>query len=79
MRIINVFKDYIDDKRFSILYLNNKLDIVNYTSIIDFSDTLISFQYKTFTYHVEGENLSIVKMADDEVLIEGKISKITFL
>ena len=42
IKLVRSIDNYIDDKKFSILYKNNKLDIINYTKITDFSDTKIS-------------------------------------
>lgn len=71
--------DYIEDKKYSMIYKDNKLDIINYTKIIDFSSNLISIEYKDNIYHIEGNNLVISKMMDDEILITGNITSITFL
>lgn len=71
--------NYIEDKKYSMIYKDNKLDIINYTKIIDFSSSLISIEYKDKIYHIEGNNLVISKMMDDEILITGNITSITFL
>ena len=78
-RLIRRVDNYINDRRFSMMYKNNSLNVINYTKIIDFSDTLISFEYKDNSYYVDGENLVISKMMDNEMLITGMIKKITFI
>ena len=45
IKLVRSIDNYINDKKFSILYKNNKLDIINYTKIMDFSDTKISIRY----------------------------------
>lgn len=57
---------------------NNKLDIINYTKILDFSDTKISISYLDSKYIIIGTNLVISKMLEEEVLITGNIEGISF-
>jgi sporulation protein YqfC len=69
---------HINDKRYSMIYKNNKLNIINYSEILDFSSTLISIRYEDKIYHVNGDNLVISKMIDNEILITGDINNINF-
>lgn len=78
MKLIRMVDDYINDKKYSMIYKDSKLDIINYTKIIDFSSSLISIKYNDKIYHIEGNNLVISKMMDDEILITGNITSITF-
>lgn len=79
IKLIRSINNYIDDKKFSILYKNNKLDIINYNKILDFSDTKISLSYLDTKYIITGTNLVISKMMEDEVLIIGNIENISFI
>ena len=45
MKIFNRLDNYINDKKFSMIYKNNKLDIINYSKIIEFTSTIISVIY----------------------------------
>ena len=78
MKLIRMVDDYINDKKYSMIYKDNGLDIINYTKIIDFSSSLISIKYDDKIYYIEGNNLVISKMMDDEILITGNITSITF-
>ena len=78
MKPLKILDEYINDKKYSMIYKYEKLDIINYTEIIDFSSMKISIRYKDKIYHIEGENLVISKMMEDEILITGNISRITF-
>lgn len=78
MKLVRMIDEYITDKNFSIIYKNNRLNIINYSEIIDFSSTLISVRYENTTYHIEGKELVISKMMDNEILITGNISVIIF-
>ncbi len=71
--------NYINEKKFCMSYKHNVLDVINYSKILDFSSTLISFEDKEKSYYVEGENLVISKMMEDEILITGSIKRITFI
>jgi len=70
--------NYVNDREFSMIYKNNRLNIVNYTEIIDFSSNFISVRYIDNVYHIEGVNLVISRMMENEILITGDISNIVF-
>ena len=78
MKLIRIMNDYINDKKFSMIFKYNKLNIINYSEIIDFSSTLISVRFEDSIYHIEGSNLVISKMMENEILITGDISNILF-
>lgn len=78
-KLIRLLEDYTFEKEFSMIYKNNNLNVINYTRILDFSSTLISFEYKDKSYYIEGNNLVITKMLSNEMLITGSINKITFI
>ena len=78
MKLIRMVNDYINDKKFSMIYKYNKLNIINYSEIIDFTSTLISVRFEDSIYHIEGSNLVISKMMENEILITGDISNILF-
>ena len=78
IKLVRVLSDYVNDKNFSIIYKNNKLDIINYSKILDFSDTKISINYLDDIYIINGTNLVISKMMEEELLITGNIESISF-
>ena len=53
MKLIRMVDDYINDKKYSMIYKDNGLDIINYTKIIDFSSSLISIKYDDKIYYIE--------------------------
>ena len=79
MKLVRMIDDYVNDKKYSMIYKNNKLNIINYSEILDFSSKLISIRYEDKVYHIEGKDLVISKMMDNEVLITGDISNIIFI
>lgn len=78
MRLYNVVDDFINDKKYTMTYRDGKIDVVNYSEIIDFSNFLISIRCDRDIYKIEGSNLVITKMMEKEILIEGNISQICF-
>lgn len=79
MKLIRMIDDYVNDRKYSMIYKNNKLNVINYSEIIDFSSTLISIRYEDYVYHIEGNNLVISRMMENEILITGDISNIRFI
>ena len=79
MKILNRLDNYINDKKYSMTYKYNKLDIVNYTEIKDFTSKIITIRYQDKIYQVKGSNLVISRMMDNEILISGNIENITFM
>ena len=41
MRLVRILDNYINDKKFSMIYTNGGIDIVNYSEILDFSSSKI--------------------------------------
>lgn len=78
MKLIKKIDNYINDKKYSMIYKNNKLNIINYSEILDFSSTLITIRYEDKVYYINGKNLVISRMMENEVLITGEINLITF-
>lgn len=79
MKILNRLDNYINDKKYSMIYKYNKLDIINYTEILDFTSKIISIRYEEKVYQIKGSNLVITRMMDNEILISGNIENITFV
>lgn len=76
MKIKDRINNYLNDNEFRVTVFANKIDIINYTSILDFSSTEISVKVNNKIVIVTGDDLIISKMYDDELLIKGKINNI---
>lgn len=76
MKIKDRINNYLNDNEFRVTVFDNKIDIINYTSILDFSSTEISVKVNSKIVIVTGDDLVISKMYDDELLIKGKINNI---
>jgi sporulation protein YqfC len=76
MRLISKLDRFLEDKNYQIIIKNNKVNIINFSEVIDFSINKISIRCDNQIINVEGKNLIISKMFDDEVLITGTIYNI---
>ena len=73
MKLINKLNRYIEDKDYQIIIKNNSINIINLEEIIDFTINKISIKCNNQIIIIEGKNLIISKMLEDEVLILGAI------
>ena len=74
---MNRLDNYLYDREYRIIIKENYVNIVNYDEIVDFNSNKISVKYKNKLITIEGLNLTINKMIEDEVLITGNISNIS--
>ena len=77
MKIIDKLDRYLNENEYKLILDNNRLNIVNYEEIIDFSLANIKVKVKDKIVSIEGRNLVINKMVDNEILITGNISNIS--
>ena len=73
MRLISKLDRYLEDKDYQITIKKNKINILNYDEIIDFSSNKIVVQCNEQKIDIDGKNLIILKMLDEELLITGSI------
>lgn len=76
MRLFNKLNNYINDSEYRVIIGNNYVNIVNYIKILDFTSSIIRVENKYGKTIVNGSNLVISKMLDDEILIVGNIKSI---
>ena len=76
MRLINKLDRYLENKNYEIIIKENSINVINFKEIIDFSMNKISLKCDEKIINVEGKNLIISKMIDDELLITGIIFNI---
>lgn len=76
MKLINNLRNYILEDNFKLVFINNKINIVNYISVIHFDSDLIKIKYNDGIVSIKGSNLIISRLLNDELLIEGIISNI---
>ena len=69
MKIINKLDRYLEDKNYEIIIKENKINIINFKEIIDFSVSKITLRCDNKIINIEGKNLIISKMLDEELAI----------
>lgn len=76
MKIFNKLENYLNEQEYKMVIRDNQINIVNYDEIVDFSSNKIIVKNRSNLIIIEGKNLTISKMLDNEVLISGIISNI---
>lgn len=74
--MFNKIKDYINDNEFRMNVFVDRISIINYSKIISLEDNRISFLTDKGKIVIKGNNLTLNKLLDDEILISGDVSNI---
>lgn len=72
----NKIKNYIEDNEFHFDIFIDHIYIANYEKILSLSDTRVSFVAQNKKITLTGNKLSLIKMLDDEILIQGNLTKV---
>ena len=77
MKLFNDIRNLINEDNFKIIIYDNDIDIINYSKLINISDSLLTIKSnkKILIY---GKNLKINKLLDNELLIMGEVDKIIY-
>lgn len=73
------FRNLILETEFKIILMKNRINIVNYQNIIEIKDKYIEVDYTGGKVIIEGRNMSLQKMLNDEILLTGKIENVKFI
>ena len=76
MKLKDRLDSYLYDREYKIIIKENYVNIINYDEIIDFTLNRIAVKYRNKLIVIEGMDLTISKMVEDEVLVTGKITNI---
>lgn len=76
MKILKNIEEYLFDNDYKLNITDKYINIINYDEIVDFSINKITVKCKSHLIIIEGKDLSITKMIDNEVLITGIIINI---
>lgn len=74
--MLNKLKDYINDNEFRITIFSDRIYVVNYKEVLSLEDERISFLTDKGRIIVKGDDLTLNKLLDREVLISGKTKDI---
>ena len=76
MNFKNRIRNYLLEEEFTFTVYKNKINLVNYKDIIDFSDTLITIKHDDGYILIKGKKLIVSKLLNQEMLVEGNINLI---
>lgn len=76
MNLTSRLKSYFNDLEFAINIYKNRIHIINYENIIHFDSNKILVKCPINTVSINGVNLSVVKLMDNEILINGTIKEL---
>ena len=68
--------NYIRDNEFKMIVLENKIDIVNYLDLLSMNDERVSVSTSFGRIVIKGNDLTVKKLLNKEVLIVGKFMSI---
>ena len=66
-------RNYIMDNEFRMTFFENRIHIVNYQELISLGTEKIKIQSPHFQVVLLGENLTLSKLLDQEIMIHGKL------
>ena len=70
------FRTYLKEDEFRITILKNKVNVVSHESIGHFDSNKVMIRYTDGTLIINGENLVVSKLLNDEVLVTGVIKSV---
>ncbi len=71
-------KNYINPDKLKINYFENHLNVVNYSQIVLLTSEKIIITKDSETITIKGNDLTLLKLLENEVLIQGIIKNIEF-
>lgn len=78
MGIVHRFRNYLLEDNFEIKMYKNAVNIVNFTEIGHFDSYKVVVKCDSLNIYIEGSDLVVSKLLQDEILVTGKIDKIEF-
>lgn len=78
MGLLDRLDRYLIDSEYRINIYGDGVHIINYLEVVDFSNTKVVVRYRDGITIIEGENLVVSKMMDDELLITGKLKVLKY-
>lgn len=71
-------RSYFMEDEFKLIYIENKVNIINYESIGQIDINKIIIRKNNGNVIINGNNLVVSKLLNNEILIDGKILNIEF-
>ena len=76
MNLLNRFRSYLLEEEFVVNIQKDKVNVVNYINIDHFDTNKIIIRYDGGLLIVNGDNLVVSKLLNDEILITGNIKNV---
>lgn len=76
LKILNEFRSYMLEEKFEFRFVDNKLDIINYKSINHFDSNKIIINHENGSIVVNGKNLIVSRLLNNEIMIKGNFNSI---
>lgn len=76
MNILNNLNRYLIDDEYKITIYKDKIHIINYIKLKDFSDSKVILKHQQGITTIYGNNLVVSRMEKEELVITGKIKTI---
>ena len=76
MNLVRKVRDYLLDDEFKVILLNNKINISNYEKIEYLDNDKVIVKYENGKIGIKGENITVRKLLNNEILISGNIKEI---
>lgn len=76
MNLLNRFRNYLLEEEFVVNIQKDRVNVVNYINIDHFDTNKIIIRYDGGLLTVNGKNLVVSKLLNDEVLITGNIKNV---
>ena len=78
MKKIEKLKNFIMDNEFRMTFFENRIHVINYQELISLSDEKIRIKSTNLTITFTGTQLILSKLLDQEIMIEGTLTKVEF-
>lgn len=69
-------RNFVMEEKFEFRFIDNKLDIINYKNITHFDSNKIIVNHDNGYIVVNGMNLSVSRLLNNEIMINGKFNNI---
>ena len=78
MGLVHRFRNYLLEEEFEMKMYKGAVNIVNFTEIGHFDAYKVVVKCDSLNVYVEGQDLVVSKLLQDEILVTGKIQKVEF-
>ena len=78
MGLVHRFRNYLLEEEFEMKIYKGAVNIVNFTEIGHFDAYKVVVKCDSLNVYIEGQDLVVSKLLQDEILVTGKIQKVEF-